>query len=128
VLFKRSSRFKVRHGTFGGFGGLSFLLKNGWKGLGLEDPSTTFFLRSTTLFDSFLNNLTMLSRYLGCFLGGLVNSNGFFPADLVSSDAGWLSKEINSFSTTLSTSKFWAKVTLSVHLMNMTIKGSNAEV
>jgi hypothetical protein len=82
------SIFRVSCGTSGGLGGLSFLLKNGRKGLGLEGPSPTFFLRSTTLFDNFLTNLTTLSRYLGSFLGGLVNNKGFFPTDLVSSDEG----------------------------------------
>jgi len=55
------SRFSAICGTLGGFGGLPFLLKNGQKGLGLEGPSPTDFLRSTTSLDNFLTRLTTLS-------------------------------------------------------------------
>jgi hypothetical protein len=82
------SRFNVSCGTSGGFGGLALLLKNGWKALGLEAPSPTFFLRSTTSFDSFLTYLTTVFRSLGSFSRGFVNNKGFFPVDLISSDEG----------------------------------------
>jgi hypothetical protein len=72
-------------------------LKNGHKFLCLGDSPPTFFMRSTNSLDKFLTSLTMLSKSLGSFSGGLVRSRIFFPTELVSLDVGWFSKEINSF-------------------------------
>ena len=120
--------FKVRDGNSIGFYTFSFVLKNGWKGLGFEGPYPVFFLWSTTSFEILFTSLTTLSIYLGSFLGDLVKSKGFFLAYLVSLDAGWLSKERSSFLTSLASSKSWDKDTLPAHLSNMSIEGSNIEV
>jgi hypothetical protein len=125
---KNSSIFRVTLGTYGGFGRLSFILKNGKKGLGFEDTSLTFFLRSSISFEIFFNSLATLSRSSGFFLEGLFNSKGFFPVNLVSSNVGWIYKEINCFLITLTSSKLWAKETLPAHLRNMHIDGSNTKL
>jgi len=72
-------------GGSGGCGGLTGFLKNGWKVSNFDDPSPTLFLRSITSLDHFLTILTMLYMSFDYLSDDLVNSSGFFPANLVSS-------------------------------------------